>query len=187
MSFSINISNLGIEEIDNLSINGLSDETIITTDEFDYWFNEEKVEYEEIEDTEDNRLDAVEEFKMSSAYNELEDNYYPMMNEVEITQKSICSEKTDLLHQFVPNVSALFISSLNTYALGLNAAGMDLSDNLELAYYIVDGKSPIKANEILSLSDKATDLLKWCRNEISNNNFVDFHSLKRYLNKIKNK
>ena len=173
MSYTINYE-ANFENSTNLTVENFTDEFLITTDEFDYWFNEE-IDLEDFEEwdtndeiipmtddrLEDIKIDLVDDFKSSQYFDDLVENYYPMVSDLEILQNIPSNEDIRIVTELCPNVTVLELHELGTCALGLNGAGMNMSDILALSYWIIDGFSPIEVRQCLSLSKNAEELLRW--------------------------
>ena len=62
---------------------------------------------------------------------------------------------------------------------------MDLSDNYALAYWLIDGYSPISVSQVMSLSDEAEKLLRWFEDTYSATaRRVNKRDIKNYLKEI---
>jgi len=129
----------------------------------------------------------IEEFKDSDSYYDLKESYIPIINRIEILQNKPTEKQLELVEKHATAVSVIYEYDLDFYGLGLRGCGMDLSEYLELAYYIIDGISPIKANSIMSLSNKDRALLEFCREEVDKNGEVCFSKIEEFINKIEKK
>jgi hypothetical protein len=90
------------------------------------------------------------------------DCYFPMVNEAHILQYIPTDNEIKKVLEVCPNVSVVYLEDLDTCALTLNACGMDLSYELEAAYYIIDNVSPIQATWIPTTS-KAYEVISQYR------------------------
>ena len=184
MSYTINYE-ANFENSTNLTVENFSDEFLITTDEFNYWFNEE-IDLEDFEEwdtndelipmtderIEDIKIDLVDDFKSSQYFDDLVENYYPMVSDLEILQNIPSNEDIRIVTELCPNVTVLELHELGTCALGLNGAGMNMSDILALSYWIIDGFSPIEVRQCLSLSKNAEELLRWFEKTYKEKGFI---------------
>ena len=145
------------------------DDKLIETEEFEYFYEDNNF---------DDKLEALEEFKQSDAYFELSESYFPIYNYVHILKYKPDDEQIELLSKLVGNVVIVYIEELEVYGIALTTVGMDLSDHIELAYYIIDGVSPVKAGQI-DLSDK--ELLKYCRDVIKKEGWISLNKIQKFI------
>jgi len=108
-----------------------------------------------------------------------------VINEIEVLQNKPTDKQIELVEKYAPVASVIHEYNLDFYGLGLRGCGMDLSEYLELAYYIIDGVSPIKARSIMSLSGKAKELLEFCRDTVKKDGSVSFYEIQDFLTKDK--
>lgn len=118
-------------------------------------------------------------------YYTLQDSYFPLYNYVHILQKDVPTRSLTICRKYVGNVVILRIDELETYVIALTAGGMDLSDNIELAYYIIDGTSPVKAAQVMNLSNEAEALLMFCREDACKHGRTCLNNINQFLNKEK--
>ena len=198
MSYSIDIDLQDIEEVTNLTVQNFSDEFIIETDSFDYWFDSniditDHCDYDEndnpIDLTEEElltlKLDNVDEFKSSNGMSSIIDDYASKSDSLDILQNTPQDRDIELVTKYCSNISLFEVHNLNVYGISNNGGGMDLSDNYALAYWICDGYSPISVNQVMSLSEEAEKLLRWfeatyketCRK-------VDHYQMNKYLREL---
>jgi len=102
----------------------------------------------------------------------------PILNYIHILQCEPMEEQIRLVDEYAGRCVLLNIDELEVSGIALIACGMDFSDNIELAYYLTDGTSPVKSEQIMSLSKKAEALLMFCRKHKR----VWFSSVKEFLN-----
>ena len=135
MSYTINIGDMpqfnkdGFENWTNETINNMSEDYIISTDYFSYYFDSCK-EYDGDDIVE---IDYIDSFKDSQNYYDLEDSFYPIYNYVHILQHSPSSYAIEKILFNAPNVSILYFEQLDTYGIALNGCGMDMSDSIAYA------------------------------------------------------
>ena len=167
------------EDNTNLSQELLNDDDYLeTTERYLWWLADEyKLTPDECEEA----SEYCDEFRETNTWYELQDEYVPIMNYAYILQYKPRYEQVYLVAELVPTCSIIYIEDLGTYALGLTGGGMDLSDCLELAYMIIDGVSPIQTGQVMSLSDKATKLLYFCREYIAEHGSVHPHLITDFL------
>lgn len=152
------------EDYRNCSQEETADDTsaIIESDQFSYWFSENNNESIE-EMVEDGRADEVEDqiesFKESDAYYEYEDTFVPIYNIVHVLQSDPYNDNVKNVNKFASSCAIIELTKLETYVIALLGCGMDMSDNIELAYYFMDGESPVEASQIMSLSKDAEQIL----------------------------
>ena len=138
-------------------------------------------DYNDYKITEENKEGLIEKFENSDFLYDLEADYTPMVNYLHILQNTPTNQQVEAVIHYAPTISIIYIDKLDTYCLGLRGCGMDLSEYLELAYYIIDGISPIKARNIMSLSDEAKELLEFCRKTAENYGNVAFCKIQEFL------
>jgi len=145
-----------------------SDRAMASTEGFEWWLDENYSDYdldiEEIKEgwssNEDvDATDLIEEFRGSEDFYSIQDAYTPIYNYVHVLQHEPTWKEVLLVDRYVGNVVVIEIEACDMFALALTGCGMDLSDNIELAYYLTDGQSPVKASQIMSLSKKAESML----------------------------
>ena len=113
---------------------------------------------------------------------ELEEDEYNegyMYNYVHILQHQPYEDDMDLINEFCPNISIIEIIPLETMAIAINGAGMDFSAEIEMAYLIIDGRSPIIGDPFY-FSEEQKNLLEELRKDV-----IDGKDLARKL--VKNK
>ena len=168
------------EDYENISWNELSgdNDKIIETEQFDYFYEDYKDEKDEDETEQEHRLSLIETFECEQAYDELRDTFAPIMNFIHILQQEPMEEQVKLVEEYAGVCVLISVDKLGVNGIALTGGGMDLSDNIELAYYLTDGTSPIKSTQIMSLSKKAEALLMFCREEESvyHNKILEFLS-----------
>jgi hypothetical protein len=194
MGYSIDLE-LNDECVDNLTIENFSDEFIIDTDSFACWFDD-NVDIDDFCEYDDNdniialtndeiialKIENVEEFKGSDSYYSFMDDYGSMSNTLQILQIEPQKEDIRLVTKYCSNVSLFFANELNVFGISNNGCGMDLSDNFALAYWIIDGYSPIDVSQVMSLSDEAEKLLRWFEATYKENNRkVSRYDMNKYL------
>jgi hypothetical protein len=159
---------------ENLTWNAVlnNHETLAKTESFEYWLHENYGDYNiDRKDVIDGTLESddftveelISDFRDSDDFYSMEDAYVPIYNYVHILQSRPSTADVLLVDKYVGNVSIIEIFDVDTYAIALTGCGMDLSDNIELAYYVIDGVSPVKASQIMSLGREAKELLLHCR------------------------
>lgn len=187
MSYTINVSfgeKYEGEDFYNLSWNEFDskDENLIGTEQFDYFYDDYKDEFDaEYETEEEHKLGLVDKFRETQAYDELRDTFHPMMNYVHILQQEPLQEQIALVEKYAGVCVVLEFEDMDMYGLALTGGGMDLSDYLELAYYVTDGVSPIEAREVLSLGGEAKKLLEFCRSKAKETGSVCLWDIKNYF------
>lgn len=184
MSYCIYLEDLNSESIVNLSWNKFDeqDELIIQTEQFNYYYadyvNDRDKEYE----TEDeHKLGLVDDFRGTQAYDELRDTFCPMMNYVHILQQEPMEKQVALVEKYAGICVLIEIEKLDVYAIALTGGGMDLSDNIELAYYLTDGVSPIETRQVMSLSKDAERLLHFCRDKVRTTGSVCYSEIDSFI------
>jgi len=164
----------------------LENEDLLTqTEEFEGWIEYMGYKKNEGVDEKEFKESLIEEFKNSDSYYDLRDSFIPMVNEIEVLQNKPTDKQIELVEKYAPVASVIHEYNLDFYGLGLRGCGMDLSEYLELAYYIIDGVSPIKARSIISLSGKAKELLEFCRDTVKKDGSISFYKIQDFLTKDK--
>jgi len=137
MSYTINISDK-FEYMENLTINNLSEEFLLNSEEFQsFKENEENSEFQ-----------TIEEFRDSEFYDDLLNRYYPIYNYYHILQNEPNNAQLELLAELTSIISILNYEEFELNLIGLNSCGQDNSEFLELAYYIIDGIAPVHATDL---------------------------------------
>jgi len=128
------------------------------------------------------KLSAVNEFKSSYEYYSFEESFIPINCYVHILQYDdmISDEQIKLVNKYAKNCVIVYIKELDVYGIALTAVGMDLRSEIELAYYIIDGVSPVIVNQI-DLSDKATKLLEYCKSVVKKEGWISFSKIEEFL------
>lgn len=156
------------EDITNYTLKFLSEpDNLIHTEYFqafyeDYSYGDPMMwEKEGFEDEEDFKLWlAKNKFLASEYFNEMESCYYPQFNYLHVLQNNSIPDKAiELCCKLTPDVVLVHSDELDTNFIALRSIGTDLSDQIELAYYIVDGVAPERAHDIFTLSEEAKKLL----------------------------
>ena len=96
-------------------------------------------------------------------YDECEDDGY-MFNFVHVLQSQPLDRDIKVVEKTCPNIHVIYVEPLDVYALAIKGAGMDFSEELELAYLILDGVSPIKS-EPFYLGEVERKMIKELRKE----------------------
>jgi len=175
------------DKYDNLTLETLckNDYALSKTEVFENWYMYNYGEDDYLEDVREgyarydylNLKDLAKEFKESDAYFILQDDLTPAYNEAYILKNIPTEQQILITYDCVPDISVVYIKNLDTYALALTGYGMNLSDCIELAYYIIDGQSPIEAKQIMSLDENAKKLLLFCREKKQ----ISFNEIKKFI------
>ena len=160
-------------------------ELLTQTEEFEGWIEYMGYEKNEGVDEKEFKESLIEEFKDSDSYYDLKESFIPMVNAIEVLQKEPTNKQVELVEKYAPVASVVHEYNLDFYGLGLRGCGMDLSEYIELAYYVVDGVSPIKARSIMSLTGKAKELLEFCRDAVEKDGSISFCEIQEFLSKDK--
>jgi len=187
MSYAIHFDKWNQEgTYDNKTLDLITRDTkrLVSTEEFKEWFfdkHEEDVEtyiknnsFEDIED-------ESEEFFYSDLYNRLEDGYIPIYNFIHLLQGKPYDEWINLLSELTGSVCVIYIEDMDAHFIALLGCGMDMSDCIELGYYVLDGVSPVKASQVMSLSDNSEKLLLYCREYAKENGSIYFNKIKEFI------
>ena len=186
MSYCVNY-NFGekiiCEDYNNLSWEELSSDDIklINTEYFENFYDDYKEDIEQDEDQTEHKLSLVGNFRDSQAYNELEDTFIPLVNYIHILQREPISEQIELVSKYASVCAVVSVEDLGICGLALTGCGMDFSDSLELAYYLIDGVSPITAGHI-AMGEKSSQLLKYCREVVERDGSISFNEIQIFLN-----
>jgi hypothetical protein len=116
--------------------------------------------------------DIVDRFELTDAYYEFTENFEPMMCHVHITQYSPSDKELELLERHCSAVVWLELDGV-FQGIGLTGVGIDFSDSLELAYYIIDRESPIRATQQLTIGNKEWGVVLKMREAIENKKYFD--------------
>lgn len=113
--------------------------------------------------------------------NNIGERYDPMMSYAHVlSSEHVSNDSLELLEQYTPNIAILHIGKGNINVISLTAGGTDLSSEIELAYYFVDGKSPISAS-FIDLSDDAKDIYDFCKNRVKERGFVNTATINEFI------
>lgn len=193
MSYSIYFDQWGnLDKYTNLTFETISsyDEELSRTEAFEDWFedrygdrglNLEDIRNGDIEDEDLRIYELADEFRDSDAYYDLEESYAPMCNFVHILEHKPSENDILMIEKYTSSVVVVYLNEVDTYALALTGCGMDLSDNLELAYYFSDGRSPIIAQEFLSLSEEAQKICLFCRQGVKKHDWVSNYAINSFI------
>jgi hypothetical protein len=173
MSYVIYWDKFGEEDFDNMTIGCISDQYIVNSDEFEMWVDENINA-----DDEYTIEEKIEMFKESESYFWYQDTLHPMMNYVHILEYSVSCEAAQFLLDIDPTVVIGTIEALDTDVICLSGGGMDLSDCIELAYYVCDGKSPVRSSQPMVIPE---DIIMFCRDKVDTNGFVGMDDIKKYV------
>ena len=162
-------------EYKNLTLDKLcsDDEAIVETKAFEYWFNNTN-------NKDCDKLDKVEDFKQSNTFLELQNSYTPIYNYVHILGSFVNDNEVEMVSKYIGNVVIVHLNDADVDVIALTSCGMDFSDSIELAYYIIDGKSPVIAEQVLSLNEDAEKLLNFCRRRAKNGD-VSMRDIERFI------
>jgi len=129
---------------------------------------------------EDEKQKAIDDFMKSEYWYEYVDSMrYPMYNAHHVLQTSNPEYELPIFMELkIPAVTINNIYKLDANVLSLIGAGMDFSESLELAYYVFDGVSPVKANNVYYLNDKLKELLLFCREKVKEHSYVTPNEIK---------
>ena len=103
---------------------------------------------------------SIELFRESEAYAEWEDTFVPIYNYIHILSREPRDEDILKVANLAPNVSVIYIDEFKVHAISLTGTGMDFSDSIELAYYILDGVSPVFAHGFYTVSEEGKKIIK---------------------------
>jgi hypothetical protein len=163
------------------------------SDSFDYFFDsfdDKDSDYEElnfVDYPEPEKERIMDAFRESESFWDLQDGYIPMYNIIHMLQSEPTEEMIEMVERYARVCSIVDIYTVDTDPdvstsfLALTGCGMDFSDNLELAYYICDGVSPISTRQVMSLGSKATRLLEYCQSVVKKDGRVSFYEIKKFL------
>jgi len=152
--YTINVSKLGYnEQEDGPDYNNLTsdlaynEETYELLDEYkDYMDEGLKDGLWQDEDKED---DYSKDFIGSSYFDSYINSKEVMMSYAHILDREPTEAQIRLLNEIAPNVSILDIHKLDCFAIALNGGGVDLGYEVEMAYLLIDGRSPFTADNYL--------------------------------------
>ncbi len=154
------------------------DKIMLESEEFEWWLKQQDYSQGEEAPTKEEQL---EDFRDSDSYYEMGDAYAPVMNYMHILQERPRDEYIELVEEYAPNVVVIYIEDLDACGLALTGGGMDLSDCLEQAYYLTDGRSPIKCDQVMSLTEKSEALLMHCRGEQERFGHTSYNSITAFV------
>jgi len=120
--------------------------------------------------------ELIKEFEDYDLYYEFVDKFDPMWCDIYITQYAPSNNELLLLAKHCPNIVWVEFSDV-FHGFALTGAGVDMSDRLELAYYIVDRESPIKARDKLLIGDKEWEAVLEARKIIKEQGVLDMEKI----------
>jgi len=157
------------------------DKLLSKTEQFGYFYDDFSDEKDEDETEEEHRISLVDKFKETQAFDELRETYVPMMNYMHILQDKPFEEQVQLVEKYAGICVVIEMEDLDVCGLALTGGGMDLSDNIELAYYLTDGVSPVISRQVMSLGSTAEKLLEHCRKVVKETGRVCHNEVKSFL------
>jgi hypothetical protein len=170
------VINLDLQEheFDNLTADWyLEEKDVSKNDDFAEWINYNKEELNNIED-----IDEMFKKFVESEEDDIYEKYCPVVNSQHVLQWEPDKEQIELIARLCPNVTIIYAPVVDVHLLTLSACGMDFSDELELAYWIIDGNSPIRAEWFRD--KEREELIKWYRK----NNQINFSEIKEKAREI---
>jgi hypothetical protein len=178
MSYVIYWDKFGEEDFENMTMQCISDEYILASSEFENWA-EAHLGSDIDSYTDEEKIDG---FRDSDDYFWYQDSMHPMMNYVHILEYNASCEAVQFLLDVNPTVVIGTIESLDVDVICLSGGGMDLSDCIELAYYVCDGKSPVKSSQPMVIPK---DIIMFCRDKVEESGFVHMDDIKKYVEERK--
>jgi len=122
-------------------------EIVESSEDFVEWYEKNRYNYEHV-------LDAIEEYTDTTASENLFNRFRPKSNLVHILQKKdVGKDEVAAVLRHARGISIIYIAELNCSVIAEAKNGAYLDDAIELAYYIIDGKSPVRAQRIENLSE----------------------------------
>lgn len=178
MSYSINISSLlGGEALSEGDVKLNTYEFLKNNDDYISQSTAFLVFVDSMPPQSGNNGSYLEKFKnhdkFSSFTEALEEKYIPAYSYVHILQDNPTETKIALTTQLIKDVGIITLTNLDTSAISLIKCGYDMSDSIELAYYINDGVSPIRAEKYFTLNHKAQELCDYCRTIVAKDGEVN--------------
>ena len=150
---------------------------LVETEEFDRFYENYKGEVIEPDD----KTAYIEKFMESDEYGNLLDKYEPVYNYVYVLQKKPTKKQIRFVYNLAEKCIILYIKEFDIYVIALTSVGTDLSDEIELAYYLTDGVSPVKAKQIINLNKKGAKLLKYCRKVVEEKGKVTVNDIEKFI------
>lgn len=171
------------EDYENLSLNLIMNDSehLIKSDDFDCFYRNYENEKDEFQELDEHKLSLVDEFRESDFI----EGFIPMMNYVHILQREPDEDSIRLINEHCRNCVIISIDEIEVNGIALVSCGMDLSECIELSYFLIDGISPVSARQIMSLSEVASNLLIHCRDVAKKAGFVSLYEIKRFLGEEK--
>ena len=161
MSYSVRIDQerfTPYEDIENLTEQMLlnNNELFKKSEQFLYWVKD-------MSTLEMNEDETIEMFKESSACDELVRGLKSPLYYWDLLSFEPSEDRIELAYKLAPNCSVMYVEPLDSHFIALTGGGMDMNDTIELAYYILQGKSPVKASGFYTIGKVGEDVLKKCR------------------------
>jgi hypothetical protein len=128
------------------------DDYIKSTDLFD--------DFKDIYADDEAESDIIEKFKRCDDFFQLEYDFCPTYNSIHILQAKPYNEDIIKVNELCSDIVIVYIKSIKTYAIALTTSGLDMSSNIELAYFLCDRQSPIEGTGDCFLTSEGTEKLK---------------------------
>ncbi len=106
-----------------------------------------------------------EEIESDDFMLEAEERFNPIHNCHHLLQGRPLEISVAFVTTKIPGVVVSAFDEIEAFTISLTSSGMDMSESVELAYYILDGISPVRASNIYYLPDDLKELLLWCREQ----------------------
>ncbi len=163
MSYSVRIDQerfTPYKDIENLTEQMLlnNNELLKKSEQFLYWAKD-------MITSEMNEDKTIEMFKESSACDELVRGLESPLYYWNLLSFEPSKDRIELTYKLAPNCSVMYVEPLDSHFIALTGGGMDMSDTIELAYYILQGSSPIEASGFYTIGKIGENVLKRCREE----------------------
>jgi len=163
MSYSVRINQerfTPYEDIENLTEQMLlnNNELLKKSEQFLYWV-------EDMSTLEMDEDETIEMFKESSACDELVRGLESPLYYWDLLSFEPSEDRIELAYKLAPNCSVMYVEPLDSHFIALTGGGMDMNDTIELAYYILQGSSPIEASGFYTIGKIGENVLKRCREE----------------------
>jgi len=163
MSYSVRIDQerfTPYEDIENLTEQMLlnNNELFKKSEQFLYWVKD-------MSTLEMNEDETIEMFKESSACDELVRGLKSPLYYWDLLSFEPSEDRIELAYKLAPNCSVMYVEPLDSHFIALTGGGMDMNDTIELAYYILQGSSPIEASGFYTIGKIGENVLKRCREE----------------------
>lgn len=175
MGYTLTINDFSDED----NVLNVSEEAFISNDDF-IAANRDFKNWEK--ENKDYGKNSVEYFRYSNEYEQILDSFHPIEKTVHVLENEPLPEHLVLIERYASACVICKIKCADTYAIALT--GHRAEDHVELAYYMIDGRSPIKHTGVGCLSQEGSELLKGLRGISENSKRVEMWHIRNIIESL---